>query len=136
LAPLVPIHGYDVTLLIDICKALAMAQAQDKLRSSQANIAKQAQIILGASAKSGIQGLVYKPAGYDATREEVVRAFKLFAQQEAREYEREFPHQLYDEWYRLYALPKPERGSSWKFKHLCVVDQAVGASHQGVATSR
>lgn len=87
--PMGPVHGYDVTLLIDICKALVMAQAQEKLRSSQANIAKQAQIILGASAKSGIQGLVYKLAGYDATREEVLLAFKLFVQQEAREYERD-----------------------------------------------
>jgi len=120
LPPMGPIHGYDVTVLIDVCKALVTAQAKGQLRSTQANIAAQAQIILNASAKSGIQGLVYKLAGYDATREEVVRAFKRFVQQEAREYEREFPNQLYDEWYRLYQLPQPERNKPWKFYHLTV----------------
>ena len=120
LPPMGPIYGYDVAVLIDVCKALVSAQAKGQLRSSQANIAAQAQIILNASAKSGIQGLVYKLAGYDATREEVVRAFKRFVQQEAREYEREFPNQLYNEWYRLYQLPQPERNKPWKFYHLTV----------------
>jgi hypothetical protein len=75
-------------------------------------------VILGASAKAGIKGLVYALTGYDATREEVVTAFKLYVRQEAREYEKEFPGQLYDEWYRLYQLPKPERNKPWKFMHL------------------
>lgn len=38
--------------------------------------------------------------------------------EEAREYEKEFPDQLYEEWYRLYELPKPERNKPWKSKHL------------------
>ena len=40
--------------------------------------------------------------------------------EEARDYEKEFPKQLYEEWYRLYRLPKPERNKPWKFKHLTV----------------
>ena len=86
----------------------------------QANVARQAHIILNASAKAGIKGLVYALAGYNATREETIAAFKLFVQEEAREYEKEFPDQLYAEWYRLYNLPKPERNKPWKFKHLTV----------------
>jgi len=39
---------------------------------------------------------------------------------EAREYEKEFPDQLYSEWYRLYQLPRPEKNKPWKFKHLTV----------------
>jgi hypothetical protein len=112
------VFGYDVTILIDVCKGIIRAEAEGRLRNKQ--IARQAAIIIGASAKSGIQGLVYKLAGYDATREEVVAAFKMFVQQEARDYEREFPPQLYREWYRLYELPKPERGRPWKAKHLTV----------------
>jgi hypothetical protein len=50
----------------------------------------------------------------------VVDAFKLYVRQEAREYEKEFPDQLYGEWYRLYDLPKPERNRPWKFKALTV----------------
>lgn len=114
------VHGYDVTMLIDICKAIVTARMQGKLLKSQDNIANQAQIILNASAKSGIQNLVYRLSGYDATKEEVVAAFKFFVREEAREYEKEFPDQLYSEWYRLYNLPKPERNKPWKFKHLTI----------------
>jgi hypothetical protein len=57
-------------------------------------------------------------AGYDATREEVIAAFKFFVREEARDYEREFPEQLYEQWYRLYQIPRPERNRPWKFQHL------------------
>jgi hypothetical protein len=109
-----------VTILIDICKAIVVAEADGKLRKSQANIAQQAHIIINASAKAGIKGLVYALSGYDATREETIAAFKFYVREEAREYEREFPEQLYEEWYRLYELPRPEKNRPWKFKHLTV----------------
>jgi len=118
--PPTPIHGYDVTILIDVCKAIVTAEEAGVLQERQAHIAKQAHIVLSASAKAGIKGLAYALSGYDATRSEVVAAFKFFVREEAREYEKEFPEQLYDEWYRLYKLPKPERNKPWKFKHLTV----------------
>ena len=111
-------NGYDVTLLVDICKAILDAETAGDLSPNQAHLARQARIILNASAKAGIKGLVYALAGYDATREETVAAFKFFVREEAREYEREFPAQLYNEWYRLYELPKPEKNRPWKFKSL------------------
>src|ERR1700693_2967134 len=48
------------------------------------------------------------------------RAFSLAVRIEARDYEKEFPEQLYEEWYRLCQLPKPERNKPWKFMHLTV----------------
>jgi len=114
------IYGSDVTILIDICKAIIAAESDGKLLKSQANIARQAHVILNASAKAGIKGLVYALSGYDVTREEVIAAFKLYVKDEAREYEREFPQQLYEEWYRIYQIPRPERNKPWKFKHLTV----------------
>jgi hypothetical protein len=81
---------------------------------------KQAHIIVGASAKSGIQGLVYRLAGYNPTAEEVITAFKLYVQEEARKYEPEFPNELYREWHRLYDLAVPARGKPWQFKSLTV----------------
>ena len=47
---------------------------------STSRLTKQAHIIVGASAKSGIQGLVYRLAGYNPTAEEVIAAFKLYVQ--------------------------------------------------------
>lgn len=114
------VNGYDVTILVDVCKVILQAHAERKLLKRQEGIARQAQIIVNASAKAGIKGLVYALAGYDATRAEVVAAFKFFVREEAREYEKEFPDQLYDEWYRIYRLPRPERNKPWKFQHLTV----------------
>lgn len=114
------LNGYDVTLLIDVCKAIVAAESEGKLHHSQSSIAKQAHVIINASAKAGIKGLVYALSGYDATREEVITAFKFYVREEAREYEKEFPDQLYEEWYRLYEIPRPERNKPWKFMHLTV----------------
>lgn len=113
------IKGYDVTLLIDVCKAIINAESDGKLKQERyRGIVKQAHVIINASAKAGIKWLVYALAGYDQTREEVIKAFKFYVREEAREYEREFPEELYDEWYRLYELPRPEKNRPWKFKHL------------------
>jgi hypothetical protein len=113
--------GYDATILIDICKAIGAAKADGKLSGGRYDkMIAQAQIIMNASAKNGIKQLVYALAGYNPTAEEIIAAFKLYVQEEAREYEKEFPDQLYAEWYRLYKLPKPQKNKPWKFKHLTV----------------
>jgi hypothetical protein len=111
-------NGSEAELLIDVCQAVIKADAAGKLKKAQKPVAISAAIILSASAKSGIEGLVYALSGYDRTKEEVVQAFKAFVQEEARKYEKEFPPELYAEWYRLYEIPKPERGRPWGFKHL------------------
>lgn len=118
--PPTEINGYDAAILIDICRAVVQAESDKKLPPNQRKVAAQANIILSASAKQGIRDLVYAVSGYDQTKEEVIAAFKVYVQEEAREYEREFPEELYDEWYRLYQLPRPERNRPWKFKHLTV----------------
>jgi len=119
-SPPMTVHGYDVTILIDVCKAVIEAESEGKLLKRQEHIARQAHIIVSASAKAGIKQLVYALSGYDVTREEVIAAFKFYVREEARDYEREFPNQLYQEWYRLYQLPVPQRNKPWKFKHLTV----------------
>lgn len=116
----VSIKGYSADLLIDVCNAILAAAAAGDLRSNQENLARQAAIVVGASAKAGIQGLVYALAGYDRTKEEVIAAYKMYVAAEAREYEREFSSELYEQWYRLYGLTKPERGRPWEFRYLTI----------------
>jgi hypothetical protein len=114
-------NGYDATILIDICNAILAAKADGKLSEPRyARMLEQARIITSASAKNGIRQLVYALAGYNPTADEVIAAFKLYVREEAREYEKEFPDQLYAEWYRLYQLPKPQKNKPWKFKHLTI----------------
>ena len=114
-------HGYDATILIDLCKAIVAARNDGKLSGKRYDkMVTNAQIVLGASAKAGIRGLVYALAGYNPTAQEVIEAFKLYIREEAKKYEREFPNELYVEWHRLYSIPVPVRGKPWQFKHLTV----------------
>ncbi len=120
-APPMTINGFDTSLLIDICNAIIAAEADGKLKAARyRNIVQQAHIIVGASAKSGIRHLVYALAGYNPSTEEVIAAFKLYVQEEAKKYEPEFPNELYMQWHRLYQIPVPDRGKPWHFKHLTV----------------
>jgi hypothetical protein len=119
-APPSVVHGFDVTLLIDLSNAIIAAESQGALPEHYKRLAKQSHIIVGASAKSGIQGLVYRLAGYNPTAEEVIEAFKLYVREEAKKYEPEFPSELYREWHRLYDLAVPKRGKPWHFKALTV----------------
>jgi hypothetical protein len=118
LPPPSKVNGYDVTILIDLCNAVVAAETEGKKLNPA--VVKQAHIILSASAKAGIRGLVYALAGYSPTTEEVIEAFKLYVQEEARKYEPEFPNELYREWYRLYGIPVRDRGKPWHFKYLTV----------------
>jgi hypothetical protein len=114
-------NGSDATDLIDLCKAIIAARNDGKLSAKRYDkMVAHAQIVLSASAKSGIKGLVYALAGYNPTAQEVIDAFKAYVQEEARKYEREFPNELYLEWHRLYDIPVPERGKPWLFKNLTV----------------
>ena len=113
------INGFDATLLIDICAAIV--KAEPKLASQQKHIAKQAHVIQGASAKAGIAQLVYALAGYNPTAAEVIAAFKMYVQEEAKKYDKEFPPELYSHWYRLFQIPPiVGRGRPWQFKYLTV----------------
>jgi len=88
------IYGFDVSLLIDICRVIILAKAEGKLSKRHDDIVEQAHIVLNASAKTGIKQLVYALAGYDPTSQEVISAFKAFVQEEARKYEKEFSPDL------------------------------------------
>ncbi|MDX5542072.1 P63C domain-containing protein, partial [Escherichia coli] len=48
----------------------------------------------------------------------VIDEFKAFVREEARQYEKEFPDELYEEWYRLYGLNRPEKGRPIRFGQL------------------
>lgn len=118
--PGVTIFGYDVTILIDVCRAITSAGDDGKLTKQQQHLLRAAAIINGACAKLGIQELVYKTVGMDSTKEQFLIAFRRFVRDEARRYESEFPIELYREWTRLYDIQIPERGWPWKFRTLTI----------------
>lgn len=114
----ISIKGYAADLLIDVCNAILSAEVAGDVGKQQANLARQARIITNASAKQGITNLVYALSGYNPSTEEIIQAFKLFVQEEAKKYEQEFPNELYMAWHRLYKIPVPVRGKPWQFMHL------------------
>ena len=116
--PPATVKGYEASLLIDLCNAIAAAAAAGKLGKRYSRIIAQAAIINGAAAKAGITGLVYALAGYRPEIEEVIQAFKMFVQEEAKKYEQEFPNELYLAWHRLYNIPIPSSGKPWQLMHL------------------
>lgn len=120
-SPVSTAHGYDATILIDLCNSILAAKADGKLKGERyARMIEQAQIIVSASAKSGIRGLVYALAGYSPSTDEVIAAFRHYVREEAKKYEKEFPAELYEQWHRLYGISVPERGRPWQFKHLTI----------------
>lgn len=111
-------HGYNISVIVDIGKALIEARDAGALPASRFSAANSAQKLINASAKSGITGVAYALAGYRPEVQEVIDAFKAFVREEARQYEKEFPDELYEAWYKIYQLNKPERGRPFLFSKL------------------
>ncbi len=111
-------HGYDITLIGDVATALIKADMAGSLPSSRKKSAALAQQLVTASMKLGLKGLGYAIAGYRPEVQEVIDAFKAFVREEARQYEKEFPDELYEAWYKIYQLNKPERGRPFLFSKL------------------
>jgi hypothetical protein len=103
-------HGYEVTLLIDICDAILRAREKGLLGANQYEIGMQAEAIMRATAKVGIVALVDEATGFiaDKRKEEYRELFAGFIRESAREWEKEYPPQFFDMIYRLYSLRRKE----------------------------
>lgn len=111
-------HGYDIALIGDIATAMINADRAGALPASRSKSANLAQRLVTASMKAGLKGLGYAIAGYRPEVQEVIDSFKAFVREGARQYEREFPDELYEAWYRIYQLNKPDRGRPFLFSKL------------------
>ncbi len=107
-------HGYEATVLVDVCKAIVSAGEQDKLSKSQAPLAAQARILLQAFAKVGVAALIDEATGFQQVRDP--SALRLLVQQyieeEKREWEKQFPDDYYDGLNRIYGSKKLTKTSA------------------------
>lgn len=103
-----PAHGYEASVLIELCDAIWEADRKVLLTPSQKFLAVQAEIIIRSAAKVGIIALVDEATGYikDKRKEEYRDLFKEFLRDEFSQWEREFPNQFFDLLYRLYNLKR------------------------------
>ncbi len=112
-----PAHGYEATVLVELCDAIWEAGKSGKLATSQLFLAMQAEIIIRSSAKIGIIALIDEATGYifDKRRQEYKELFRDFISNEFREWNQEFPDQFFDIFYRLYKIPRGEKGRHPQF---------------------
>jgi hypothetical protein len=96
-------HGYEATLLIEICDAYLRARADKVLAPQQVHLAERAEIIMRACAKVGIIALIDEVTGYDKYKKKHEYQVKLqaFISEDLQEWARMFPEEFWFELARL-----------------------------------
>jgi hypothetical protein len=111
-----PAHGYEASVLIDVCDAIMQARSQGKLLPSQQRMALRAEMIFRSAAKLGIIALIDEATGFiaDKRKEEYRELFKEYIRQECRDWSEVFSRAFFDMLYRLYNHRRKNPSS---FKH-------------------
>lgn len=101
------IHGYEATVLVDICEAFLEARTKIKLSQRQEIIAAQCEILIRAFAKVGIVALVDEATGYQYDREryELQKILSAYISEEVLKWQLTFELDFYREIFRLWGLP-------------------------------
>ena len=113
-------HGYDATLLIDICSSILNAKDKIALTSVQKRIANQCDIIVRSVAKVGIIALVDEVTGYQEDREknELSEILQRFIAKELQTWVHTFPLEFYKQLYKLRELEYGKEKIPSYFGHL------------------
>lgn len=101
------IHGYEATVLVDICDGILEARKHIDLSPRQSIIAEQCEILVRAFAKVGIIALVDEATGYQNEREhfELQKILSAYISDEVLKWQLIFTDDFYREIYRLWGLP-------------------------------
>ncbi|MCE8612754.1 P63C domain-containing protein [Bacteroides fragilis] len=97
------IHGYEATVLADICDAFLQARKEIELSPRQQIIADQCEILIRAFARVGIVALVDEATGYqyDREKDELQKILKAYISEELLPWQKRFPDIFYRELFRL-----------------------------------
>ena len=98
-------HGYEASVLVDICKTVMRAAEAGKLTASQHHLVIQARILLQAFGKVGVTALIDEATGFQEVRSPDALRFLIqqYIEVEKLEWEKQFPDEFYDELNRLYG---------------------------------
>jgi hypothetical protein len=96
-------HGIDATLIPDVCDVFLKARDASALHHTQVEIAKAADVLVRALAKTGIVALVDEATGYqaDRDRDELARLVDAYVADEWRKWTRVFPHEFFKQIHRI-----------------------------------
>lgn len=98
------IHGYEATVLADVCDAILEARRSGvHFTERQSIVAGQCEILMRSFAKVGIIALVDEATGYQYEREhqELQRILRAYISEELLAWQKRFPDTFYREIFRL-----------------------------------
>lgn len=100
-------HGLEAGDLIDLCNMYIQARNDGVLLTIQKHLAKRADIIVNAFAKTGVIAVIDEATGYQTFRKKdalrlIVQAYII---EEARKWMKEFPDEFFVELDRIYDNP-------------------------------
>jgi hypothetical protein len=100
-------HGIDGTLIPEICDVFLKARDAEALHHTQTALAKTAEIIMRALARTGIIALIDEATGYQADRDkdELVRLVNAYVDEEFRKWTQRFPHEFFKQIHRIQGWP-------------------------------
>lgn len=111
-------HGYEATVLADICDAVLEARKAGDLHYQQEHIAHQCEILMRGFARVGIVALVDEATGYqkDRAKDELVKILQAFVAKELQPYLKTFPSEYYEQLFRLYGyqFPPQNKRPQWR----------------------
>jgi hypothetical protein len=98
------VHGYEATVLPEVCKAIL--DARKVLTPQQQHLTRQAEILLSGLANVGIIELVDEVTGYQdfRSRDALAEILEAFVAKEIRRWVRTFPPEFYSEMLRLRGM--------------------------------
>jgi hypothetical protein len=103
-------HGYEATILADICDAILAARKLGLLQPQQLHIADRCEILLRGFARVGIIALVDEATGFqrDRKRDALSKILEAFIAKELQPWIRTFPADYYEQMFRLRGLEYPK----------------------------
>ncbi len=106
-----PSHGYDATVIVEICDAIFQARKEGALHRQQTHIADKCEMLTRSFAKVGIVALIDEATGYQAIRgKDALQALlDKYLLKEFATWAKRFPDDFYKEMFRLrgWNLDKP-----------------------------
>lgn len=108
-------HGFEATFLMDICHFIQDLNLLGILPEKLQELHKQATAVERAYSKLGIIAHIDEATGYTKEKDEYDRKFAEFIRNEAKEWEKEFPEELKDIFYRIYGIKKVKSKNAPQF---------------------
>lgn len=111
-------HGYEATLLPEICYVFLDAKKHSDLKSSQMHLAEAAEMLVRGFAHVGIVALVDEATGYQEVRDRIAlqQILEKYLTDEWSKWTKTFPDEFYVQLFRLKGIPYPPPGKhkNWR----------------------